>query len=85
MKKTKIASEIHQHKLNHSFKSTRHFLSEEQHKHRKLNEEKFQSKQLLQEIKKNVVVENLKKRERLSQVESGVKHRQEINNRREER
>ena len=85
MKDNKIHLEINSNALNRSYRSIQSMLAEEQVKRRKSNEEKFQSKLLLEQLQKNINIENAKKQERIGQLEKQCSHRQEIVARREER
>ena len=85
MKKDKIAMEIKANSLQLALRSTRNVLSTETDKFRKIRENQFQSKVMLQEIKQALAIDQRRKNERISKLEKNVKERQEIALRREER
>ncbi|OMJ94646.1 hypothetical protein SteCoe_2138 [Stentor coeruleus] len=85
MKKDKIAMEIKANSLQISLKNSRSILNTETDKFRKIRENQYQSKQILQEIKQAIAVDQKRKNDRIIQLEKNVKERQDLALRREER
>ena len=85
MKQDKLAMEIKANTLQLSLKSTRNALTAETDNFRKVRENQFQSKVVLQEIKHALAFDQKRKNERITQLEKNIKERQEMAMRREER
>lgn len=85
MKQEKLAIELKANSLQNNLKSARQILEIEKDKSRKSNEARFQSKQILKDIKETLQYEKKKKDERIQQLEKTVRLRREAAMRREER
>lgn len=85
MKQEKIAMEMKANSLQTCLKSTNYVVDTETDKFRKIRENQYQSRVMLQEIKETLAVEQRRKNEKISQLEKSVRQRQELAYRREER
>ena len=85
MKNEKIAMEVKANSLQTSLKSANYKVGTETDKFRKIRENQYQSKVMLQEIKESLAQEQRRKNERIIQLEKSVRQRQELAFKREER
>ena len=83
MKKDKIAMEIKANSIQISLKSTKHLLTAETEKYRKVRETHFQSRLILRELQKSFVSERKFKDDKVHQLQRNIKSRQEAASRRE--
>ena len=83
MKKDKIAMEIKANSIQISLKSTKHLLTSETEKYRKVRETHFQSRLILRELQKSFISERKFKDDKVQQLERNIKSRQEAASRRE--
>jgi DNA repair exonuclease SbcCD ATPase subunit len=85
MKEEKISLEIKANSLQSSLKESKTFLENETDKFRKIRESQYSSKQVMQNIKQTLAIDQKRKQDRIFQLEKNIKDRQELAFRREER
>ena len=85
MKQEKISMEMKSKSLQTFLKSTNYTVDRETDKFRKIRENKYKSRLMLQEIKETLAVEQRRKNEKITQLENSVRQRQELAYKREER
>jgi hypothetical protein len=85
MKKDKIAMEIKANDIQTSLKSTKHVLTSEVKKSQQAREAHFQSKMVLQDLRKSYYISQKKKTEKILNLERELKSREEVAARREDR
>lgn len=85
IKQEKLALEIKSNTLQGVLKESKDFLEAETEKFRKIRENQYSSKLIIQEIKHAMFIDKRKKQERILQLEKSVKDQKELAQRREER
>ena len=85
MKKDKIAMEIKANDIQTSLKSTKHVLNSEVRKSQIAKEAHFQSKLVLQDLRKSYYLSQKKKSEKIQNLERELKSREDVAARREDR